>query len=108
MIPAISCVRPPKMSAVPNTAGFTLGEIRFALTMLSMNVVTPKAARARGAELPQFSPLGLTGRPSNSASSGSDRLGAGRGEIDRVGAVVVAMRHTLLPLGCETVSAPFS
>src|SRR6201994_3998342 len=101
MMPAINCVKPPNNSAVPNTPGFTLGEIRFALTMLSMNVVTPKAASASGAELPQFSCVGFTGRTTRSASRGSDRVRADRGGIDRVGAAVVAMRHTLLPLGAR-------
>src|ERR1035438_10562562 len=53
MMPAISCVRPPNISATPNTTGCTPAEIAFALTMLSMNVVTANANSASGAELPQ-------------------------------------------------------
>jgi hypothetical protein len=86
MMPASSCVRPPNISATANTTGFTAGEMRFALVMLSMKVVTPKAANASGAELPQLRVVRLWGRPSRSASCRSDRVGADRGRAGRVGA----------------------
>ena len=43
---------PPNISATPKTAGSTPAEMKLALIMLSMNVVTANAASASGAELP--------------------------------------------------------
>ena len=53
MIPAISWVRPPNIRATPNTTGVIGAFMSSALIMLSMNVVTAKAARPSGAEFPQ-------------------------------------------------------
>jgi hypothetical protein len=55
MSPAISCARPPNISATPNTIGVAVTATASALIMLSMNVVTAKARSASGAELPQSS-----------------------------------------------------
>jgi hypothetical protein len=68
-MPASSCVRPPNISATPNTTGNTPAEIVFALTMLSMNVVTANASNASGAELPQ-SRVVASGRVLSSSTSG--------------------------------------
>src|ERR1019366_3332015 len=69
MMPASSCVRPPNIRATPNTTGNTPAEIAFALTMLSMNVVTANASNASGAELPQ-SRVVASGRALSSSTSG--------------------------------------
>ena len=53
MTPAISWVRPPNISATPNTTGVIAAGMSLALIMLSMNVVTAKAARPSGAEFPR-------------------------------------------------------
>src|SRR5450755_2829087 len=73
MMPAISCARPPNISATPNTTGVTPTAIAFALIMLSMNVVTAKANRASGAELPQSRVVALCRAPSSSVPSRTDR-----------------------------------
>ena len=60
-MPAISCARPPNISATPNTTGVTPTATALALIMLSMNVVTAKARSASGAELPQSSVVARSG-----------------------------------------------
>src|SRR5665213_2691209 len=74
MMPASSCVRPPNISATPNTTGNTPAEIVFALTMLSMNVVTANASNASGAELPQ-SRVVASGRALSSSTRGGSVQG---------------------------------
>ena len=64
--PAISCARPPNISATPNTTGRAPIETAFALIMLSMNVVTANASSASGAELPQSKVVARIDAPSSS------------------------------------------
>ncbi len=66
MTPAISWAMPPYISATPKTTGVIAAGMSLALIMLSMNVVTAKAARPSGAEFPQ--PLaGTTGSAAGGA-----------------------------------------
>src|ERR1035437_9260569 len=53
MMPAISSMIPPNISATPNTTGVTPALTALALTMLSMNVVTPSVISPSGAASPQ-------------------------------------------------------
>jgi len=106
MIPAISAVMPPHISATPNTTGSTPLEIAAALIMLSMNVGTPKANSASGAELPQLSVVSLggaagsvRGAPLCAASSPADRAAMGGGIS------TIAMMQSLLRC-VENVGAP--
>ena len=66
MTPAINAVMPPHISATPNTTGVTPTATACALIMLSMNVGTPNANSASGAELPQPSVVAPADVPSTS------------------------------------------
>ena len=52
MTPAMSWASPPNMNATAKTTGVVPAGTMLALIRLSINVVTAKAARASGAELP--------------------------------------------------------